>query len=58
MLGYSDTATSSWQHRKVCWQNFHSKAAPKYHPMQRERVNLFLRRVLQEPERVFDHSTL
>jgi hypothetical protein len=55
LLRYGDV----WrQHNKMCWQIFNKKAAAKYHSMQRERVHLFLRSVLQEPERVFDHNSL
>jgi hypothetical protein len=42
----------------MCWQKFHDNAARKYHQMQRERIHLFLRSVLHEPERVFQHHTL
>ena len=55
LLRYGDV----WrQHRKMCWQNFHNNAARKYHPMQQDRVHLFLRSVLQEPEKIFEHNTL
>lgn len=55
LLRYGDV----WRkHRKMCWQNFHDNAARKYRPTQRDRIHLFLRSVLQEPERVFEHHTL
>ena len=46
------------QHRKLCNQNLNADAAKHYSPIQMERVHNFLRNVLQEPEKVFDHSTL
>lgn len=46
------------EHRKLCQQNFNPDAAKRYHPIQLERVHAFVRSVLQEPEKVFDHITL
>ncbi len=55
LMRYGD----SWrQHRKLCQQNFHPNAAKRYHPVQLDRVHGFLRSMLHEPEKVFDHIAL
>ncbi|KAF8957569.1 cytochrome P450 [Flammula alnicola] len=55
LIPYGD----DWRiHRKICQQNFRQEAAPKYHPIQLDKVKQFLRGLLESPERFEDHSKL
>ena len=46
------------QHRKICQQNFNADAAKRYYPIQSGQVEMFLKHLLREPEKAFDHITL
>ncbi|KAF8959261.1 cytochrome P450 [Flammula alnicola] len=55
LIPYGD----DWRmHRKICQQNFRQEAAPKYYPIQLEKVKQFLRGLLESPERFEDHSKM
>ncbi|KAF8959259.1 cytochrome P450 [Flammula alnicola] len=50
---------NDWRiHRKICQQNFRQDAAPKYYPIQLDKVKEFLRGLLESPERFEDHGKL
>lgn len=43
------------RHRRVFWQHFYPSATEKYYATQKQTARVFLRKLLTDPEDLYDH---